>query len=129
MKTNDGTNENILKRKRKKRHQVDEEEWESKKAKISREHGKEYKGRKVVNGKVTCFVNRPERKVGPMACKCSGKTFQCKTLKETDRQQIITDFWNLTWKERKMYIKSMPDVSLTQRTRDRKHESKSRRKC
>lgn len=75
-----------MKRKRKKRHQVDEEQWENKKAKTLREQGKEYKGRQVVNGKVTDFVNRPE-KMGPITCKCKGKTFQCKPLKET-RQAI-----------------------------------------
>lgn len=53
--------ETTVKTKRKKRHHVDEKEWKCKKAKIMREQGKEYKGRKVVYGKVVGYVNRPKR--------------------------------------------------------------------
>lgn len=120
--------QDILKPKRRKRHQVTEDDWEYKKAKILREQGKEYKGRIVIDGKVMGIVSRPERTMKEVTCKCTGKTFHCKTLTETERQKIFNDFWKLSWKERKIFIKTMTDVNVTQRSRDRKIENLSRRK-
>lgn len=68
-------NENIPKQKRKKRHQVSEDEWNCKKAKILREQGAEYEGRKVIDGKITRVV-KPKRTMKEITSKCSGKTFK-----------------------------------------------------
>ncbi|KAJ8883431.1 hypothetical protein PR048_015274 [Dryococelus australis] len=70
-------NVDVLKPKRNKRHQVKEDDWECKKAKILREQ----------------VFNRNRKK--------------------------------LSWKERKMFIKSMKDVNVTQRSPDRKHGNTS----
>lgn len=51
----------VSKRKRRKRHKVSEDDWKCKQAKILREQGKEYKGRKITDGKVTGYVKRPNR--------------------------------------------------------------------
>lgn len=125
--TQQDENSEVQKRKRRKRHQVNENDWECKQSKILREQGKEYIGRKVINGKVTEFVKRPKREMKDITCKCLGKTFQCRRLSETDKKNIFAEFWRLSWNERKVFIRSMTDINLTQRTRDRLNESSSRR--
>lgn len=117
----------VCKRKRRKRHQVDENEWACNKAKILREQGKEYIGRKIINGKLTELVKRPKRKMKEINCKCTGKTFRCSSLLESERKLMFDDFWKLSWDQRKTFLKSMTEVNLTQRSRDRKIETTSRR--
>lgn len=127
---NDDTHsdEEGLVRKRRKRHHVKENDWTYKKAKIAREKGQEYKGRKKTDdGKWTFCMDRPKRKMKEIKCKCKGKAFYCSLLSEKDKKNIFKDFWSLSWKEKRMYVRGITEIHGTQRARDRKQEGKSRR--
>lgn len=114
--------------KRKKRHQVKESEWTYKKAKIAREKGKNYKGRKVnAEGKIKFSVDKAKREMKDIKCKCKGKSFHCSSLSRKDRERFFSEFWRLSWKEKRMYVRGVTEVNVTQRARDRKQEGKSRR--
>lgn len=120
-------NNQLSNRKRKKRHQVSEDDWQCNQAKILREQGREYMGRKLTNGKVTGYIRRPNRTMKKITCKCKGRTFKCHNISEQERKKIFDNFWALTWKERKMLVKTSTDADLTQRARDRSEENRSRR--
>lgn len=113
---NENNSEVVLKPKRRKRHQVVEEEWENKKAKILREQGKDYIGRKYVDGKFKEYVTRPKRELKPITCKCKGQTYHCKYLTDAERTKIFNDFWEMNWMEKKYYVRSLTDINITQRS-------------
>lgn len=113
--------------KRKKRHKVNEKKWESKKAKISREKGEEYQGRKMVDGKSKFSVIKPKRKMKDVKCKCKSLKFHCASLSVEQRTKIFKQFWEMSWEGKKMYVRGLIDVTLTGRARDRKEPGQSRR--
>lgn len=60
-------------------------------------------------------VQKEERKMG-RACKCKLSTtsnqFFCQSFTELERQAVFDDFWqNLTWSEKKVYIRGLVDTS------------------
>jgi hypothetical protein len=118
----------LVSRKRRKRHQVDENSWTYKKAKSARESGKQYQGRKRdSDGKVKFMVPKKKRDMGPIKCKCKPATFHCSRLQDGDRKEIFKKFWKLTWEGKKSYVRGLTDISLTMRARDRKEAGKTRR--
>lgn len=116
------------KRTRRKRHQVKENDWEYKKAKLFREKGEEYKGRRLVEGKSKFVVDKQRKNMKPITCKCKSPTFNCSVLKDDERKQQFSKFWSLTWPEKRIFVLGLTEIDLTARARDRKIEHESRRK-
>ncbi|KAF2893138.1 hypothetical protein ILUMI_13035 [Ignelater luminosus] len=48
-------------------------------------------------------------------------------LSDDQRKKIFTEFWAMSWKEKRLYIQMLCDFKRTQRARDRKDIEKSRR--
>ncbi|XP_031331486.1 uncharacterized protein LOC116162089 [Photinus pyralis] len=118
------------KRKRRKRHEVNESTWNSRKVKQDREKGLKYCGRKKIDGKWRYNVKKDER-VLKDRCKCiltDQGALRCGMFTEEDRQQIFKEFWSMSWKEKEIYTKLLVTMKLTSRARGRKVENKSRRK-
>lgn len=118
------------KRTRRKRQDVSIDDWNSRKQRTDREKGRPYKGRKKEEGKWKYTVPKNERILEPRCDCCLMNTksrIDCGLISDADRQQIFDYFWNLTWKEKKMYSNMLIKMKSTKRTRDRKEENKSRR--
>lgn len=131
---NHGTNnENNVavqnKRKRRKRQHVNEEDWSVNRNKAAREKGKPYLGKMFKNGKWTYDLPKDERKIKER-CQCKQKEkskIQCNMVTDEERQKIFNKFWNMSWKEKKIYLDLFVIVQPTSRARDRKDETSSRR--
>lgn len=67
------------------------------------------KEEKLIEGKVTGFVNSHDRKMTAATCNCNGKTYR-KSLEETESERNFEEFQKLSWKERKIFVKIMTDV-------------------
>ncbi|KAL4705163.1 hypothetical protein ACJJTC_007909 [Scirpophaga incertulas] len=115
--------------KRKKRCQVNKSTWNEYKNKLNREKGREYNGRKKVNGKwERTFKNK--RVLKPRCkCKTNDKTaLKCCEIKEEDRNVLYEKFWGMTWGEKKVFVNSLVQEMPTKRPRDRKDPSITKRK-
>ncbi|KAL4720744.1 hypothetical protein ACJJTC_006818 [Scirpophaga incertulas] len=115
--------------KRKKRCQVNKSTWNEYKNKLNREKGREYNGRKKVNGKwERTFKNK--RVLKPRCkCKTNDKTaLKCCEIKEEDRKVLYEKFWGMTWGEKKVFVNSLVQEMPTKRPRNRKDPSITKRK-
>ncbi|CAH0716450.1 unnamed protein product, partial [Brenthis ino] len=112
---------------RKRKQKADRKTWRRELNKKDRMLGKAYVGFRKVNNKYIQEGSKPQRAMGP---KCSSsfcarsKVLFCSNLTEDIRQQIFERFWSMTWKEKKMYVRSMVD---TENIKRKTTESKSRR--
>ncbi|CAH2986745.1 unnamed protein product [Chilo suppressalis] len=103
---------------RKRKRKADRETWKRDLNRKDRMLGKAYTGFKKVNNKYIQNEPKPKRTMGP---KCSSsfcarsKILFCSNLTEETRQQIFKRFWNMTWKEKKMYVRSMVDTQIVKR--------------
>ncbi|CAB3256002.1 unnamed protein product [Arctia plantaginis] len=94
-------------RKRQKKSQP--QEWNANKNKEQREKGKAYLGKKKIENKWGFVEPKLDRKM-KARCKCKlslkGDTkINCDKISEEERQKIFDKFWNITWKEKKMFVK------------------------
>lgn len=105
-----------------KRRKMDRGKWESTINKDLRMKGLEYKGMvKDEAGKWKYGKNKCKR-IMKSPCTCShsskAKSRVCKNITEVQRKSIFDNFWKeMTWKERKMYIKGLVDTVPIQRRR------------
>ncbi|CAG9840695.1 unnamed protein product [Diabrotica balteata] len=129
--SSDNNSNKAVERKRKKRQFVNTDDWSENKRKQRRERGKEYIGRKLIEGKWKYDIKREAKKMKePCNCKASlkGKSLKCRMFSEEERKQIFNAFWSdMGWKERKMYVSLLIDSKAPQRNRNRTTECKSRR--
>lgn len=63
--------------------------WTFKKEKLLREKGQAYKGRKEVDGKLIFSIDRPEKNIKNIKCKCKLLTFHCSILSEEQLKNYI----------------------------------------
>lgn len=132
--SNNENENNEPKKKRKKKHLVSKNTWKQKVNEINREKGKNYNGRKKING-VWTEIAKPGRSLGPRCeCKLSKLTnktktsLECQKLGEDDRQEIFKMFWEqMNWEQRKTFVYLSVKNAPTKRHRNRKEENKSRR--
>ncbi|KAI4459749.1 dynein intermediate chain [Holotrichia oblita] len=105
--------------------------WTATEERRKREQGKTYLGRKQnAEGDWTYDVKRSNRIMKVRSsCKLSRKNkgLMCSSVTEEQRKQIFTDFWALSWKEKRVYIQTLCVFKQVQRARDRKEAEKSRR--
>ncbi|RZF34042.1 hypothetical protein LSTR_LSTR013751 [Laodelphax striatellus] len=99
-------------KKRKRNRKAAPAEWEKNKIKKLRMSGKKYTGykRTKVNGKMVVSrtnFEKEERKIGPH-CKSKvcmvNKKRKCTEFKEAERIAIFKKFWELTWKEKEIFV-------------------------
>lgn len=117
-------------RKRKKRHSVNESEWEVNKNKNAREVGEDYHGKKRVDGKWNYKIRKEGRKMKARCCCKSNPNkskMQRNTITEEDKNNIFCRFWKMPWGEKKLYVDLFVVVHPTSRARDRKDNDTSRR--
>lgn len=115
--------------KRKKRCQVKKDEWTSEINKKNREMGKEYKGKRKVNGIWVKDLKRP-KKVMKSRCNCverKNNIIKCHSVSEDDRKLMFNKFWNMTWDEKRVLVQNLVKILHTSRPRDRKDPEKSKR--
>lgn len=115
--------------KRKKRCQVKKSEWGSEINRKSREKGKEYYGKRKIDGEWNKSIKKPKRMLKPR-CNCEEKkkgALQCHQISDDDRQVVFDKFWNLTWGQKRIYVENTVKVFHTNRQRDRKDPEISRR--
>ncbi|CAF4857457.1 unnamed protein product [Pieris macdunnoughi] len=115
--------------KRKKRCQVKKEDWSSEVNKKNREKGKEYCGKKKVDGEWKKNIKKPKKVLKPRcSCKERGNSvIQCHSISEDDRKILFDKFWKLTWDEKRVYVDNLVKIVHTNRQRDRKDPQKSKR--
>ena len=70
-------------------------EWMRNKRKLLRERGLEYTSQDGTERQAKSLGKR---------CYCHAKSTDCPSLTEEDRQQIFNHIWNLTWREKRMFI-------------------------
>nr|XP_022908511.1 uncharacterized protein LOC111419865 [Onthophagus taurus] len=121
-----------MKRKRNKRQFVDSKTWNESKRKSFREKGKEYLGRKMVDGKWRYDLPKEERKMQEW-CNCKpslreNSVLKCRDFSETKRENIFDNFWSeMTWSTRKVYVSLLIVSKPINRQRNRKEDNVSRR--
>ncbi|XP_050314022.1 uncharacterized protein LOC126748687 [Anthonomus grandis grandis] len=127
----DENSSNAVERKRKKRQFVSTKDWNDNKRKERREMGKEYAGRKLIDGKWKYNIKREAKKIKePCNYKAllKGKLLKCRMFSEQQRETIFRRFWSeMGWNERKVYVSFLVDSKATQRSRNRTAEGASRR--
>ena len=66
-----------------------------------------------------------------MSCHCKlsvrEKSLKCRIINEQQRKDIFKTFWDMTWGEKRLYIRILTKVVIPKRDRDRKKTDKSRR--
>lgn len=87
----------------------------------NRRLGKEYKGKKKV-GRRMIEVTQSPRSIGHRCHHgCNEGQIrnkggqQCENISEEQRQTIFTDFWKMTWEQRKVYVSSQIEARPTKR--------------
>lgn len=104
--------------------------WQTKINQKNREKGKSYFGKKKADNKWKYSEQKPERTIKER-CKCKlslkgGTKLECSKLSQEERQKIFKKFWNLDWKEKKVFVKTTSICKETERKRG--NSSSSRRK-
>lgn len=99
------------KRRRSSKYKVKKNNWQRNKNRCNRENGKSYTGKKKNNGKWQYNLVKEPRTI-KQACFCilSGKersALKCRDITEDERQTIFKSFWQITWPEKKMFVKIM----------------------
>lgn len=117
-----------LKRTRSTKYAVDKKTWADNKNRGNRERGESYLGKKKENGTWKYNLLKQPRTL-QVSCNCklskNKSTLQCRKLEEVERNDIFKRFWEFTWKEKKVFVKS--HVSVYQTVRKRSDNENSRR--
>ncbi|KAK9685262.1 hypothetical protein QE152_g38193 [Popillia japonica] len=113
---------------KRKTHKACTDSWTATEERRKGEQGKTYLGRKQnAEGDWTYDVKRSNR-IMKVRCSCKlsrkNKGLMCSSVTEEQRKQIFTDFWALSWKEKRVYIQML---CVFKRARDRKETEKSKR--
>lgn len=123
--SNDGLAKDLQKRNRNKK--AIKETWKKNKNMKLREEGKEYESRKK-DGEVWRYnITKNKKEIKPRCdCKLSSKPTKlgCSKFNEEDRQEIFNYFWQLSWKEKKIYVKTLVVIKATARKRGEQEISK-----
>lgn len=102
----------------------------SEKNKILRQSGKKYLGKKKV-GDVWQYNNLKNARTLKNRCNCVDKgkasIMKCGQLSESDRQQIFRKFWQMSWSQKKVYVKTLIVCIQPKRPRNRRIENVSKR--
>ncbi|CAH1109390.1 unnamed protein product [Psylliodes chrysocephalus] len=106
----DDLQDDKLKQKRSTKYKVDKNKWNVNTNRFNREKGKSYAGKKQENGVWKYDLVKGPRML-KINCNCKlskNKNYklQCRQLEEDTRKEIFEQFWNYTWKEKKIFIKS-----------------------
>ena len=106
------------KRTRAKRGKANPSEWWRNNNKHLREKGKSYvtKKRKHGSSKEELVVRKERVMAGRCTC-TESESRQCSKFTETERELIFKNFWELTWGERKAYVKGLVDCTHVKRRR------------
>lgn len=114
-------------KKRKRRGRVENPDWFGPRNKKRRERGKGYLGRQKVGNRWT-YDKRKERRAIGNRCKCKGNvTIRCVQIADDERCKIFTEFWKMSWFEKKAYVNSLIKIVPTKRPRNRKVSDESKR--
>lgn len=101
------------------------ETWAKNIKQLNRMLGKSYKSPHKKSGK-TVIIKRREKKLGPRCvskiCAASNKRF-CNQFTEMERSDLFQNFWDLSWKEKQVFVCSHVEV----RKPKEKKEGNSRR--
>lgn len=131
MESEEANKNTEIKRKKRQKMMVRTEDWENNRAKIKREMGQDYNGRKKIDGVWKYDVQKEKRKMKERCnCKASlkGKSLHCRTFSDEERIAIFNHFWSdMGWKERKVYTSFLIDSIPTKRSRNRVSECVSMR--
>ncbi|KAF2888935.1 hypothetical protein ILUMI_17238 [Ignelater luminosus] len=124
----ENTDNNKVKRKSRKRNL---ESWTTTDERKKRESGDKYLGKKKdTEGNWMYDVQRKNRKM-KVRCNCklsrNKKVLMCSSVSDDQQKKIFTEFWAMSWKEKRLYIQMLCDFKRTQRARNRKDIEKSRR--
>lgn len=119
------------KRRRSSKYKVRKNNWQKNKNRCNREQGKSYMGKKKQNGKWDYKLVKEPRNI-KQACFCilSGReksALKCREIGEDERQIIFKTFWQITWPEKKMFVRNHVLVKPTKRKRG--SNDVSRRDC
>ncbi|KAK5642954.1 hypothetical protein RI129_009121 [Pyrocoelia pectoralis] len=126
-------NEDIQKKTRSNKWDINKKVWSDNKNKKRRERGKKYLGRKKVDDKIKYDIQKENRKMKPR-CNCkrslsTNSVMRCNQFTENDRTKIFQKFWKtMDWGEKKVYIRLMMEETKTIRYRNRKDDNMSKRK-
>lgn len=92
-----------------------------------REQGKSYFGRQN-EGNHWNYKNIKERRTMKERCNCNKSvTMKCESITDTDRQKVFTEFWQMSWSEKKIFVNTLIQTVPCVRPRNRKAENKSKR--
>ena len=106
--------------------------WSTTKNKLRREKAASFYGRKINEDGTTWKydVKKQERQM-KMSCHCKlsvrEKSLKNRIINEQQRKDIFKTFWDMTWGEKRLYIRILTKVVIPKRARDRKKTDKSRR--
>lgn len=106
--------------------------WSSTENKLLREKGASFCGRKRnEDGTTWNYDEKNKERQIKMSCHCKlslkEKTLKCRVINEEQRKDIFKKFWDMSWGEKRLYIRILTKVVVPQRARDRKRTDKSRR--
>ncbi|VEN62189.1 unnamed protein product [Callosobruchus maculatus] len=112
---------------RKKRRQIDVQEWECNKNKRLRALGQEYKGLGKENGKWQ-YIKKRNSRLLKESCKCYNSQRKskilCTAITEHERKSIYSEFWRMTWEEKKIYVKTLVDIKYVSRRKSTGEDSR-----
>jgi len=117
-KENEVSSGSVGKKTRKKRHLVDENEWNDRENKRRREEGKAYLGKKrdKTNSEWDYKIAKDANKI-KSRCNCLPKTYKCSTIDDVERQLLFKNFWKMSWSEKKLFVQMLLQPIQVQRRR------------
>lgn len=112
---------------RKKRVRMVNPAWLGPRNKERREKGKHYLGKQKIGNSWT-YENRKAPRTLKERCSCKkNATIKCAQITDDDRKNIFTEFWEMTWNEKKVFVNTLIQILPNLRARNRKVEDKSKR--
>lgn len=127
--SDDEAKENANKiRKRSTKYKIDNKTWTVNRNRANREKGKSYRGKKKEDGVWRYdLLKEPRVMKEPCDCKISknnNSKLQCARLTHDTRLQLFMQFWEYTWKEKKIYVRSHVSVNRVERKRGEQEVSR-----
>lgn len=119
----------IKSKSRKRRSQVNKNDWFAEKNKKLRESGEKYYGKVKKDSKWVYETVKEPKKI-KNRCKCDSRkgVMKCATVTDEQRIMMFNNFWKkYTWGEKKVFVNDTVQAIPTKRQRHRKQSDKSRR--
>lgn len=113
--------------KRKKRVQVQNCGWFASKNKKCRESGQRYFGKQKECSGWNYKKIKESRKIKERCCCKENGAMKCSEINDDNRKKIFSEFWQLEWNQKKIYVNSLVEAYQITRPRNRKDYSKSKR--